>query len=152
MALLLGIMLFAEAGVVRAQGSHSITATVTVSQNNLGTEAEGLFQKGGELYREGSEESLRRAIEVWKQARELFQDAGNQAREATTLTNIGAVYSALGENQHALDYLNQALPLVRAVGNRGGEATTLNNIAYVYRDQGKLDVALENIDAAIQHH
>jgi tetratricopeptide (TPR) repeat protein len=53
---------------------------------------------------------------------------GDRGGEATTLNNIGGVYSELGEKQKALEYYSQSLPLRRAVGDRSGEATTLNNI------------------------
>jgi tetratricopeptide (TPR) repeat protein len=53
---------------------------------------------------------------------------GDRRMEATTLNNIGAVYSDLGEKQKALEFYNQALPIIRAVGDPYGEATTLNNI------------------------
>ncbi len=56
---------------------------------------------------------------------------GDRSGEATTLSNIGAVYDALGEKQKALDYYQQALHLDRAVGDRSGEATTLSNIGLV---------------------
>jgi tetratricopeptide (TPR) repeat protein len=60
---------------------------------------------------------------------------GDRSGEATTLNNIGGVYSALGEKQKALEYYNQALPLKRAVGDRSGEATTLHNIAVMLNKQ-----------------
>jgi len=93
---------------------------VQVAQGGAAAEAERLFQEGLALYREGSAESLRAAIAKWEAAIPLYQSAGNQQREATALTNIGAVYDALGEKQRALDYYEQALPLRRAVGDRGG--------------------------------
>ncbi|MDT9252633.1 tetratricopeptide repeat protein, partial [Limnospira sp. PMC 1280.21] len=65
--------------------------------------------------------------------------------EATTLNNIGGVYSDLGEKQTALDYYNQALPLFRAVGDREGEANTLTNMASLQRSQGELTEALVNM-------
>ncbi|MEM7535449.1 MAG: CHAT domain-containing protein, partial [Chloroflexota bacterium] len=49
--------------------------------------------------------------------------ADDQKNRARLLTNIGAVYDALGEKQKALGYYEDALPLRRAVGDRGGEAT-----------------------------
>ncbi|MDT9329173.1 MAG: tetratricopeptide repeat protein, partial [Limnospira sp. PMC 1286.21] len=61
--------------------------------------------------------------------------------EATTLNNIGRVYSDLGEKQTALDYLNQALPLSRAVSDRSQEAYTLTNMASLQRSQGELTEA-----------
>ncbi|MEG3837295.1 CHAT domain-containing tetratricopeptide repeat protein, partial [Microcoleus sp. Z1_C3] len=63
--------------------------------------------------------------------------------EAVTLTNIGTVYSGLGEKQKALEYYSQSLPLFQATGYRGGEATTLNNIGSVYSALGEKQKALE---------
>jgi tetratricopeptide (TPR) repeat protein len=41
---------------------------------------------------------------------------------AATLTNIGAVYNAVGEPQQALEYYQQALPIFREVGDRAWDA------------------------------
>ncbi|WP_396442845.1 tetratricopeptide repeat protein, partial [Limnospira sp. PMC 1042.18] len=73
---------------------------------------------------------------------------GDRRGEATTLNNIGGVYSDLGEKQTALDYYNQALPLSRAVGDRRGEATTLNNIGFVYYYLGEKQTALDYYNQA----
>ncbi len=70
------------------------------------------------------------ALRVYQERRGLWQDflgwanrglkwtRDNDERsdEATLLTNIGAVYDALGDKQQALDFYNQALPLRRAGG------------------------------------
>ncbi|MEH2350309.1 MAG: CHAT domain-containing protein, partial [Nostoc sp.] len=69
--------------------------------------------------------------------------------EATTLDNIGSVYSSLGEKQEALKYYNQALPILRAVGNREVEATTLNNIGAVYDSLGEKQEALKYYNQAL---
>jgi CHAT domain-containing protein len=74
---------------------------------------------------------------------------GDREGEATTLNNIGSVYSSLGEKQKALEYYNQALPLTRVVGDRGGEATTLNNIGLVYHSLGEKQKALEYYNQAL---
>ncbi len=67
---------------------------------------------------------------------------GDNAGVATTLNNIGFVYSDLGDKQTALDYFNQSLPLRRQVGDIAGEARTLNNIGLVYSDLGDKQQAL----------
>ena len=74
---------------------------------------------------------------------------GNRSIEASTLSNIGNVYYALGEKQKALEFYNQALPIRRSVGDRSGEATTLNNLAFSHVKQNNLLEALKNINAAI---
>jgi tetratricopeptide (TPR) repeat protein len=69
-----------------------------------------------------------KALEYYSQSLPLRRATGNRRGEATTLNNIGLVYSELGEKQKALEYYNQSLPLSRATEDRAGEATTLNNI------------------------
>ena len=78
-----------------------------------------------------------------------MQAVGDRTVEATTLSNIGAVYDALGEKQQALKYYNQALPISQAVGDRAGEATTLNNIGLVYSDLGEEQQALKYYNQAL---
>jgi CHAT domain-containing protein/Tfp pilus assembly protein PilF len=74
---------------------------------------------------------------------------GDRSGEATTLSNIGLVYSDLGEKQKALDYYQQALPLRRAVGDRSGEAVTLINIGAVYSALGEKQKALDYYQQAL---
>ncbi len=73
----------------------------------------------------------------------LRRQVGDKAGEAATLNNIGRVYSALGDQQKALDYYNQSLPLRRQVGDKAGEAATLNNIGRVYSALGDQQKALD---------
>ncbi|MBR8841074.1 MAG: CHAT domain-containing protein [Stigonema ocellatum SAG 48.90 = DSM 106950] len=77
---------------------------------------------------------------------------GDTSGEATTLNNLGLVYSDLGQKQKALEYYNQALPLLRAVGYRSLEATTLNNLGLVYSDLGQKQKALEYYNQALLLH
>jgi tetratricopeptide (TPR) repeat protein len=68
---------------------------------------------------------------------------GDLRGEASTLYNIGKVYSEGGEKQKALEYYNQSLTLERAVGDRRGEALTLIGIGNVYSRLGEKQKALE---------
>ena len=78
-----------------------------------------------------------------------WRATANQAREATTLTNIGLAWSALGEKRRALEFYELALPLRRAVGNRSGEATTLTNIGGAWSALGENRRALEFYEQAL---
>ena len=90
------------------------------------------------------------ALDYFNQALPLFRAVGDRKNEATTLGYIGNVYSALGEQQQALDYYNnQALPLFRAVGDRAGEAATLNSIGLVYSGLGDKQLALDYYNQAL---
>ncbi len=74
---------------------------------------------------------------------------GDIAGVATTLNNIGFVYSALGDKQQALEFYNQSLPLRRQAGDKAGEALTLNNIGRVYDDFGDKQTALEYLNQSL---
>jgi CHAT domain-containing protein/Tfp pilus assembly protein PilF len=66
----------------------------------------------------------------------------NPAGEARILTNIGEVYSSIGEPAKALEYFNQALSILKKIGDRAAEAKTLTNIGEVSSNIGKLEQAL----------
>jgi CHAT domain-containing protein/Tfp pilus assembly protein PilF len=87
--------------------------------------------------------------EYYNQALSIRRSVGDRSGEATTLNNIGVVYSDLGEKTKALEYYNQTLLILRAVGDRLGEVTTLNNIGMVYSDLGKKIKALEYFNQAL---
>ena len=74
---------------------------------------------------------------------------GDRSGEATTLNNIGLVYSDLGQKQEALKFYNQSLPLRRAVGDREGEAITLSNIGVLYRDINRPTDAIKNLEQSL---
>ncbi|NES06633.1 MAG: tetratricopeptide repeat protein, partial [Okeania sp. SIO2F4] len=88
-------------------------------------EAARLLKQGLELNKQGTIESRRQAITKWEEALLLYRKTGNLIWEASTLNNIGGIYSELGEKQKALNYYQQALPLFQQVGNKGGEAGVL---------------------------
>jgi tetratricopeptide (TPR) repeat protein len=87
---------------------------VQTAQTNSSEAAETAFEEGFELYQQGTVEALRGAIVKYEEALKLYRSAGDREQEATTLNNIGSVYSALGQKQKALEYYSQSLPLSRA--------------------------------------
>jgi tetratricopeptide (TPR) repeat protein len=128
--------------VVRKTSAESIVdSTIQQVSQRSGTQQKGaadaVLNEGIKLYRKGTAESLGAAIAKFEEAARLYSAMGDRSGEATTLNNIGSVYSDLGEKQKALSYFNQALPLRKAVGDRSGEATTLNNIRAVNQSLGK---------------
>ncbi|MEG4484081.1 CHAT domain-containing protein [Microcoleus sp. D2_18a_B4] len=131
------------------QLSQPVAAAVPVgkvlqtAQTNSSEAATKALNEGLELSNQGTAEALRSAIVKLEKALKLYREAGDRRGEATTLYNIGSVYSELGEKQKALEYYSQSLPLFRAVGPRRGEARTLNNIGSVYSALGEKQKALE---------
>ena len=78
-------------------------------------------------------------------ARELH----DLSTDALILTNIGMVYSALGDKQRALQCYEKALPLTRQIGDKGNEAATLVNIGMVYFNLGDQQHALDYYGQAL---
>jgi CHAT domain-containing protein/Tfp pilus assembly protein PilF len=147
-----GILLFCGVGGVvdsnRALAKDDLPKIAQSSTTNK-EKADSIIAEGMKLYQQGTADSLRQAIKKWEEALSLYQMVGDRRVEATTLNNIGLVYSNLGEKQKALEFYNQALPIVRAVGDRRVEAITLNNIGAVYDDLGEKQKALEFYNQAL---
>ncbi|MEG4307761.1 CHAT domain-containing protein [Microcoleus sp. AT10_D2] len=116
---------------------------VQTAQTNSSEAAEKALKEAAQLYNQGTAEAKRGTIVKLEEALKLYREAGDRRREAVTFSNIGLVYSGLGEKQKALEYYSQSLPLSRATGDRGGEAITLNNIGSVYSELGEKQKALE---------
>ena len=62
------------------------------------------------------------ALQKYKQARAVAQEAKDGIGEASVLGNIGLVYLDIGQPQRALEYFEQALPLFKQISNKKGEA------------------------------
>ncbi|MBD2570987.1 CHAT domain-containing protein [Anabaena lutea] len=147
--LLTAVLLVDSVGAMPRGTGLQIAQQQGTQQEAMLAKAKKLFQEGMQLYQQGTKESLLQAINKWEEALPLLRAVRDRGLEATTLYNIGSVYSDLGENQKALAYYNQALPLRRAVENRGGEANTLNNIGTVYSSLGEKQKALEYYNQAL---
>jgi CHAT domain-containing protein/Flp pilus assembly protein TadD len=70
--------------------------------------------------------------------------------KADSISNLGWVYSALGNHLSALDYFKRALPLRQVAGDRIGEATTLFGISVSERSLGHFKDALNAIHNAVE--
>lgn len=92
-----------------------------------------------DLSAESDEASRTKAIEKHQQALKLFNEAGDQWGQGTTLHRIGLVYWDLKKWSKAIDYFKQAIPFYQAASDRQGEASAL-------ADQGGIDSDDENAD------
>jgi hypothetical protein len=111
--------------------------------------AERINEEVGQLFAQGTAESLRRAIDKLQEARLLWRAVGDQRGEAGVLLNIGRAYHWLVEPETALEYLSQALPLWRATGECGGEAAALNATGNIYYNLDEHQQALEYFNQAL---
>ena len=95
--------------------------------------AEALFQLGIKQYRA---DQWSQTLVAWEKALNLFQQLGEQQREAKLLGAVGVVYKQLGLYEKSLNYQQQSLQLNRQLQNPAGEAASLLNIGILYDLQG----------------
>jgi serine phosphatase RsbU (regulator of sigma subunit) len=62
---------------------------------------------------------------------------------ASSLNNIGVIYSDQGNIIKALEHYNQSLKIQVEIGDVAGEAQSLNNIGVIYNNQNNLKKALD---------
>ena len=105
-------------------------------------EADRAIEEGDRLFKEGSAESLRRAIVQFEKVLKLARLDKNQDKLSFSLLALGKIYTDLGKKKKALDYFNQSLVIRNAMGDRAGEAGILHNIGSVYDDLGEMYRAL----------
>ncbi|MFE1745088.1 tetratricopeptide repeat protein [Coleofasciculus sp. H7-2] len=127
-----------------AQGNLSGTALIF----NLSQQAEILTGIANIYYLDGLGDPAK-VLNLYNQARSLYQKAGNRPKEALLLYYISFVYDELGETKKALDFLNQALVLHRAISFAEGEASTLRQIADIYNSMGEPQQALDFYNQAL---
>ena len=108
-------------------------------------EATRLRGQGGQ----STAESLRKSIEKYKEALQLFRELGDRNSQAHTLNRIASVYESLDETHTALDYHTQALSSYRDVGDRLGEARELYGLASIYRELGEYQKAIEYLNNSL---
>lgn len=75
--------------------------------------------------------------------------AGDRQRISLFLLDLGTVWSAQGDQRHALEFYEDALALFRELGDQRSEATTLNNIGAVQYVLGELQQTLYSYEDAL---
>jgi CHAT domain-containing protein/Tfp pilus assembly protein PilF len=117
--------------------------------NTQPTEADRIFNEGVKLFQTGTPDALRQALQTWQKALQLYQQAGNTAKEAETLTGLGVVYNQLGDKQKALETYQQALSIYQKTNDQTWIADTLNSIGLVHADLGEYEPALAAYNQAL---
>jgi CHAT domain-containing protein len=129
-----------------AYGIYLIQATEPAAA--LKAKGDQVNQEGVDLYRKGD---LATAIEKFKEAYQLSEQAKDQRGMARALHNIGQAHSSMGQQhkEEALNHLNRALPLWRAINDHAEEGKTLASIALVYYHAGEKPKALKFFEEAL---
>jgi CHAT domain-containing protein/tetratricopeptide (TPR) repeat protein len=111
--------------------------------------AETLLDEAALLRREGTAESLNRALGKYAEALPLFHSLGDTLREVLTLNLTGTSYSSLGDRPKAFSSFTRALTLARAAVDRSGEGVALNSLGGLYLP-GEPRKGLESSSQALQ--
>ncbi len=103
------------------------------------SKADELKEQGIKLFQQHDYEA---ATRLFQQAREAYQESGDEMMAAEMKVNIGVVHRSLGEHQHALDSIQEALAtfqeaedalrVAQALGNLGGVYTALGDKEQAY--------------------
>jgi len=111
--------------------------------------AEKALAEADRLHRQGTTESLRKAVEKYAEAIALFRAVGDRSGEATVLINLGATYEDLGEKRTALEHYNRALLIAQAWDNQEIKAKMLFITAGAYVSLGEHQNALNYYNLAL---
>jgi CHAT domain-containing protein/Tfp pilus assembly protein PilF len=113
--------------------------------------ARGLLFEGNQLLANSDEQSLRRAVENFQGALQLWRQLGERAEEAYTLHQLGYGHNKLKDQQKALEFYSQAVSIWEATNNHQlDEASTLYNMGNLYSSSGKTASARECYQRAIE--
>ena len=96
--------------IVRADKPRPVTTS-----DRVRIEAERAAAEGQRLRMLNKSDLLQSALDHYQIALQKWRELGDRYWQATTLTNIGLVYSQLNENDKAVSAYNEALPLAREV-------------------------------------
>src|SRR5262245_18819415 len=92
-------------------------------------EQEKLLSEAERLWKQGTTESRRRAIDKYNEALSRSNVRGDHRDDASTLTSIASIFVELGESRNALEYFNRALGAGENVYDPKAKADLLSNIA-----------------------
>jgi len=118
--------------LVSVKAESHIPAQDVAQENDKRVAAKNADDEGEQLQRQGTAESLRKAVLKYEEALYLWRSAGERAGEAETLTKAAKALNSLGARQKALDYYQQAIALWEAAGGDKGRAKALAGVAEVY--------------------
>lgn len=92
-----------------------------------------------------------KAVDFYQQALSVWRTLNNRSEnQASTLYNLGSIYSFSGKVAEATACYKEAIKLRHLRGNKGGESYILNNLGQVYTNVGEFPAALEAYREALR--
>ena len=124
----------------------------TTPQDKSRVDAQKASTDAKSLRNQRTAESLRRAIEKYQEALSLCRASGDRLMEAYSLTEMGLIYTDIGEYQKALDSFIHARAIYKAMGDLRSQAGMLNNIGWTYGALGEYQKAIDFHEQALETH
>jgi len=111
---------------------YSIARTL----NNIGS----IYQKNGDpkvttSKEEAMKAGMPKALNYFERSLKIQEDIGNKSGAASSLNNIGTVFSFQGDFSGALRNHTRSLSIRQAINDKPGMASSLNNIGDIYFDK-----------------
>jgi len=100
---------------------------------NLGNIAGAIAQQG----------DIDRALELWQQSLDIYEQIGDVQGKAATLNNMALQIAQQGKIDRALELWQQSLDIYEQIDDLKGKTDTLHNMALQTAQQGDIDRALE---------
>jgi CHAT domain-containing protein len=111
--------------------------------------ADRQFQKGQELRRQGTVESIRASVESYVKALEFFRQSGDRYREAITSYATALSYARSNDFRSALLYAEKSIPIFQSVSAGNMEGFSLNLTGGMHDVLGNPDEALSYYSRAL---
>lgn len=89
-----------------------------------------------------------RAIDLYQRSLDAFQRLGDKLGVSSGLTNLGLIYSRLGQFKKAADFYERALAMTDE-SNPSGLANLLGNVGALYLNMGQPDAAVRSFSRAL---
>lgn len=81
--------------------------------------------------------------QYWQNQLERARASGERELEGVAITNLGAIYTSLGEYNRGLELYQQGMLIFQELGDRSKEIWVLNNIGTAYKQLEQYDRAVE---------
>jgi tetratricopeptide (TPR) repeat protein len=126
-------------GLVQEAVNHYQQALDLCPEEELQEKATTLNNMARVIAQQGD---ITKAIALWEQSLEIFEQIGDVKGKAATLNNMAMQIADQGDIARAIALWEQSLEISEQIGNVKGKADTLNNMALQIADQGDIARAI----------
>ena len=127
--------------------ASSLDLSMRVTQaHSTKSEADRLFWLGYEHYNNGQ---LTDALQNWQRASSLYRDIGDLASLASTIGNLGILYTDLHDYEQAIKLQNEQLAIARQINSPEAEASALLSLGIVQQLLGNYRQAINHFQDSL---